>query len=116
MRYIELLNEDENNPIDIAKSDILDLVVSLKAQNINSITVNQVIQNLQGDSRLSSVDIDQNFIDQAIEDIDGVEMMTNSAGVLCLNISDTSSPKPRSDNASKVDAMATNAAKKSIKG
>lgn len=114
MRYIELIKEDDSNPIDIAKSDILDLVVSLKAQKINSITMNQVIQNLQGDSRLSSIDIDQNFIDQAIGNIDGVEMMTNSAGVMCLNISDTSSPKPRNDNASKVDAMATNAAKKSL--
>lgn len=116
MRYIDFLKEDDSNPVDIAKSDILDLVVSLKAQKINSMTLNQVIQNLQGDSRLSSIDIDQNFIDQAVANIEGIELMTNSAGIMCLNISDSTSPRPKSDNASKVDSMATSASLKSIKG
>lgn len=112
MRYFELL---EDSPTDIGRSDLIDQIVSLKSQGINSVTLNQLIQSLQNDSRLKDINIDRSFIEDLISDMDGVDIQPNSEGVLSLTF-DQEKTSAKSSDTSKVDDMAKNASMNFIKG
>lgn len=119
MRYYELIKEDDVNPLDSAKQDIMDFIIPLKTQGINSATVNQVIDYLKSDPDLSGINIDNNFLQQVIDGINGVSLQTNSAGILCLIIdmdNQSEVPKEKKSSESKVDDMATDVSINSIKG
>lgn len=115
-----LLEDDGINPVDLAKNDILDMLTPLNSQGVNSITVSQVIDELKTDPDLQNLNIDRNFVEQAISGLNDVEMQTNSAGVLCLMLSTnddgtTATPTQQAQNQSKVDDAATRTAVASLK-
>jgi hypothetical protein len=62
MRWHEIFREFEQGISGIAKSYILDLLAPLKAQGVQSITVKQLIDQLQADPDLEGNVIDQQFV------------------------------------------------------
>lgn len=117
MRYYELIRE-EVNPSDVAKSDIMDFIISLKSQGIYSSTINQLIDYLKSDNDLSGINIDQDFISNIIDEIKGAELQTNSSGILCLILdADNSTPVDKSKTSQNtVDKMAQKVSVDSLKG
>ena len=117
MRYYEFMRE-KVNPVDVAKSDIMDFIISLKSQGIYSATINQLIDYLKSDIDLSGTQLDQSFIENVIDQIDGANLQTNSSGILCLILDkDNSAPVDKEKTSQNtVDKMAQKVSVDSLKG
>lgn len=120
MRLFEIdkfLLEDDQNPVEIAKDGILDAITPLRSQGVDSITLQQLTDMLSNNPDLANIDINQDFVEQAISGIQDVELQTNSAGVLCLMLTSDpgTQPKNKAENQNKVDDAATRTALASLK-
>lgn len=110
------LYEDDNNPLDMARNSILDMITPLRSRGVTEIDIQDVVDFLNSNPDIQGIDIDSNFIENAIEGIDGVSIMTNANGdsVLKLesmnNVSPQGSP-PNEKSADRVNAAAVRAAK-----
>jgi hypothetical protein len=68
MRWHEIFREFDQGVTGLAKGYILDLIAPLKAQGVQSITVQQLIDQLQGNPDLAGVEIDQQFVMDMLKD------------------------------------------------
>ena len=120
MKWERLIMEMENNVISIAQNAILDMITPLRSEGVSSIGINQVVSTLKMNPDLSSVNVDSNLIQTAIDGMDGLSVSTDAGGDLNLNIGSISdvSPdslkEPDSSSMNKVDAAASRAAKKDM--
>lgn len=73
MRWSEVINE-VLNPVQMAKGAILDIVASLKAQGVTSITVEQVIQLIRDNPEFDGMAIEGDLINTAINGVDGLKV------------------------------------------
>ncbi|AXH72777.1 MAG: hypothetical protein [Caudoviricetes sp.] len=110
------LFEDENNPLELAKNSILDMITPLRSRGVTEIPVQKAIDFLNNNPDIQGIDIDSNFIQNAIDGIDGISIMTNANGdsVLKLESLNNVSPQgsePNEKSADKVNAAAVRAAK-----
>lgn len=116
MKWNKILETMNDNILDITKNAILDIIVPLQNEGVQSLGINQIIAILKDNPDLSGTNIDQNLIKSAIDGMDGLSVSTDASGDLNLNIQtiDDVSPTPEVDNSDqkKVDDAALRAAKK----
>lgn len=62
MRWHEIFREFDQGITGVGKGFVLDLIAPLKAQGVQSITVQQIIDQLQGNPDLAGVTVDQQFV------------------------------------------------------
>ena len=62
MRWHEIINEFEQSVVDIGRGFVLDIISPLKAQEVDSITVDQVLDQLKSNPDLDGVALDSNFV------------------------------------------------------
>ena len=88
MRWNEIINE-VLNPVQIAKGAIMDIVAGLKAQGVQSITVDQVIELIRNNPDFEGTTIEGDLINAAVKDVDGVSVQpdpeTNKLSVMIDN-------------------------------
>ena len=88
MRWNEIFTEDLG-VVQIAKGYIMDIISTLKAQGVNSITVNQVIDQLGKDPDLEGIEIDQGLINQALKGVPNVQITPSTeTGAMSIIIDD----------------------------
>jgi hypothetical protein len=73
MRWNEIIREDIN-PVQQAKGFIMDILAPLKAQGVGSITVQQVIQQMQTNPDFEGMSIEPDLINQAINGVNGLKV------------------------------------------
>jgi len=73
MRWSEIVSEDLN-PVQMAKSSIMDILASLKAQGVTSITVQQIIDQLKEDPDFEGMEIEGDLINQALQGVQGLKI------------------------------------------
>jgi len=88
MRWNEIVTEDLN-VVQIAKNYILDILSTLKAQGVKSVTVDQVVQQLSVNPDLAGTQVDAELINQALNGVDGfsveVDPETNQMSIMIDN-------------------------------
>lgn len=117
MRYFELLRE--NTEVNL-KDDIIDIIVNLKSQGINSITIPQILDILRKKSEYNGLSLDQNVINDVLTKVKNISTKPDmeNDGILTVYI-DTPGNLPQNNkksNKNKVDSMAQKTIKNSLKG
>ena len=88
MRWNEIFTEDLS-VVQIAKSYIMDIISTLKAQGVDSITVKQVVDQLGQDPDLKGIGIDQGLINQALKGVPNVQITPSAeTGEMSIVIDD----------------------------
>lgn len=111
-----LLEDDDNNPLDIAKNSILDMITPLRSKGVTEINIQDVIDFLNSNPDIQGINVDSNFIENAIEGIDGISIMTGANGDMMMklesmnNVSPQGTP-PNEKSTDRVNAAAVRAAK-----
>ena len=118
MRWQEIIHESDDI-LDQARNALLDMITPLLSQGITSVTVQQVIDQLQNDPDLQGIDLSNDLIMQALEGVTGVQYTTNSAGqpsiALTPSTPSTSAAEHKSDQQQDtVDKAATRQATKDL--
>jgi len=78
MRWSEIITE-VLNPLQLAKSAIMDIVANLKAQGVTSITVDQVIDLISKNPDFEGTAIEGDLINAAVKDVDGISVQPDPA-------------------------------------
>lgn len=68
MRWREIFKEFDQGITGVGKGYVLDLIAPLKAQGVQSITVQQIIDQLQGNPDLAGVTVDDQFVMDMLKD------------------------------------------------
>lgn len=113
------LFEDNSDPLEIAKNDILDMVTPLRSKGVTEIPLAKVIDFLNNDPDIQGIHVDMNFIQNAIEDIDGIDIHTNANGDHVIGLDSLNDVSPQGDTVDKkgqqrVQSAAIRAAKKDM--
>lgn len=108
MRYIELFEDIETS----LKNDITNLLVNLKSQGVNKITVPQILDNIRLNSEYNGLAIDSNAINDVVSKMDNVtiepDMENNGVLAVQVNSPDTLPQGNKKSNEDKVNDMAQN--------
>lgn len=73
MRWNEIIAEDIS-VLDMAKNAIMDIVASLKAQGAETITVQQVVDQLSGNPDLEGTAASPELVNQALKGVEGINV------------------------------------------
>lgn len=116
MKWNNIVEAMNTNIVDIAKNSILDMIVPLQNEGVQSLGVNQVIASLRNNPDMDGINIDNNLIQNAIDGVDGLSLSTDASGDLNLNIGTTSDVSPQTEistsSEKRVNDAAVRAAKK----
>lgn len=73
MRWAEIISE-ELNPVQMAKVAIMDILSSLKAQGVTSITVKQIIQQISDNPDFEGMQLEGDLVNQALQGVDNLKI------------------------------------------
>jgi phosphoglycerol transferase MdoB-like AlkP superfamily enzyme len=73
MRWNEIVTE-ELGVMDMAKSYIMDIIAPLKAQGMNSITVQQIVDQLKKSPDFEGTNIEGDMVNQALQNVKGIKI------------------------------------------
>lgn len=73
MRWSEIVNE-ELGVVQRARIYIMDIISSLKAQNVESITVDQVLDQLRSRPEFEGKDLEEDLVVQALKGVQGLKI------------------------------------------
>lgn len=73
MRWAEIISE-ELNPVQMAKVAIMDILSSLKAQGVTSITVKQIIQQISDNPDFEGMQLEGDLVNQALQGVKGLKI------------------------------------------
>lgn len=96
MKWNTILETMNNDIVQTAKNAILDMIVPLQNEGVQSLGINQIISMLKGNPDLNGVNVDSNLIQQAIDGVDGLSISTDASGDLNLNIGSINDVSPQS--------------------
>lgn len=110
------LIEDQQDPLTIAKNDILDMVTPLRSRGVTTIPLDKVISFLNNDPDIQGIHVDMNFIQNAIDGIDGIDVHTDANGNHVIGLETLNDVSPQGapvdkKGQQKVNAAAVRAAK-----
>lgn len=115
MKWNNLLEAINDNIVQNTKNAILDMIVPLQNEGVQSLGINQVISILKDNPDLDGYNIDANLIQQAIDGVYGLSISTDASGDLNLNIGTIEDVSPYMDiddsDEKKVNDAAVRAAK-----
>lgn len=114
MRWTEIVTE-ELNPLQVAKGIIMDIISRLKAQGVNSITVQQVLDLIKRNPDLEGTAVEADIVATAVRGVDGVSVEPDPEnGQLSLMISNSAGRQVDQKQAEKDDKQVKSAAMRSI--
>lgn len=73
MRWNEIIKE-EINPVQLAKNSIMDIIAPLKAQGVGSITVQQIIDQLQANPDFEGTAVEGDLVNAALNGVPGLKI------------------------------------------
>ena len=76
MRWNEIVTEDMGI-VQLAKSYAMDTISSLKAQGMNSITVQQLVDQLSKSPDFEGTNVEGDLISQALQGVNGIKIETD---------------------------------------
>lgn len=107
---IKKICEDLDDPMTIAKNDILDFVTPLRSRGVTDIPIEQVISFLNNDPDIQGINVDMNFVQNAIEGIDGINVHTNANGDHVIGLDSLNDVSPQGAPVDKKGQQKVNAA------
>lgn len=96
---------------EMAKSFILDILAPLKAQGVASITVKQIVDQLQANPDFDGNAVEDDMVMDALQDVNGVDVRPSSeTGDLTIFIDNPDANRPMGDKQAAKDDKAINSA------
>ena len=104
------LVEDLNDPLQLAKNSILDMVTPLRSKGVTEVPLDKVISFLNSNPDIQGINVDMNFIQNAIQGIDGIDIHTNADGKHVIGLDSLNDVSPEGKSVDKKGEQRVNAA------
>ena len=116
MRWSEIVIE-ELSMVDLARSSIMDIIAPLKAQKVEQITVDQILDQLRANPDFESTDLEADLVMSALKGVEDLKIETDpNSGKMTVFIGGIpSSRQVDSDQAEKDEQNIRKAALRAIK-
>ena len=121
MKWSNILTliEEVSDPLSIARNDILDMVTPLRSRGVTDISVKKVIDFLNADPDIQGIEVNLNFVQNAIDTIDGINVHTDANGDYVIGLDSMNNVSPQGTSIDKkgqqkVNAAAVRSAKKDM--
>ena len=88
MRWYEIISESVNDLTDLAKNSVLDILTPLQSMGVKSITLPQVLDQLNKIPELQGMNLTNEYIMDLMDGIDGFTIELNETGVLAIKVDD----------------------------
>ena len=98
MRWHEVFREFDQGITGVAKGYLLDLIAPLRAQGVQSITVQQLIDQLQNDPDLAGIAVDQQFVMDMLKGQKDIRIEPDPANMQMTVFLDDSTPSRQVDH------------------